>query len=157
MTDARGNIKDILNFIPAANRLLSITALVLTIYFFFVLRRPETAVDISGAGHMTPDAASSGAYPARDKFIPAFNENVFRRRQLFSVPEENKIKEQPPALIVRGISFGAKTIAVIRDTVKNRDYYCTQGDAIDDYKIIGILKDKVILESPRGMMEITIQ
>ncbi|MEK6568624.1 MAG: hypothetical protein AABZ27_07820 [Candidatus Omnitrophota bacterium] len=86
--------------------------------------------------------------------VPIFKEELFKNRRLFSTFFTGKVQERKSAFILLGVSMGTKNLAMIRDQVENKNYYCALGDSIGSFKVKQILRDKVILESADTTLEL---
>jgi type II secretory pathway component PulC len=93
--------------------------------------------------------------PVKLQEIPAFKEKIFKNKQLFYAPAQEKPGQKKAEFILLGISVGNRNLALIRDVVENKDYYCTIGDSIGAFRVKEILRDKVVLEADGNTMEIT--
>jgi hypothetical protein len=100
------------------------------------------------------DAAKS-SYVSRE--IPAFNENVFKQRQLFSPAVEQKQLSQENAIFeyLGFVNGGGKSAAMLLDIQNKKRYYCLVGDMIGAFRVKDISKDSVVLESEGKTLEIT--
>ncbi len=85
---------------------------------------------------------------------PLFQGDIFKKKALFNLAIIKNIVPEKRVFILLGVSSGKKNIAVIKDVKSNIDYYCSEGDLIGDFKVKEILKDKVVLESTSGILEI---
>ncbi len=95
------------------------------------------------------------AYNAASETVPLFQEDIFKKKHLFNQEVTKKPELEKRVFTLLGVSMGEKNIAVIRDTRANKDYYCSKGDMIGDFKVKEILMDKVVLESVSGILEIS--
>lgn len=132
---------------PGLDMLLALFAVVLVIHLFFSVRKPYTP-------KMQPDELTVGGLSlARE--IPVFKEEIFKRKQLFNTLVKKQPGEEKSQFSLLGVSVGGKNLAMIKDNAENKDYYCSEGDKIGDFKVKQILKDKVILESEGNILVIS--
>jgi hypothetical protein len=80
---------------------------------------------------------------------------LFKTKPLFNIYVNKTQLKEKEDFILLGVSFGKKNLAMIRDVLGNKDYYCTEGDSIADFKVKSIFKDKVILESEKDTLVLT--
>ena len=141
--------------IPKINLLLSLSVVVLGIYLSLNLSRPYSGVSLGSRGFKTQPLELMGKESSVIlQATPGFSEEIFKRKQLFNQSGKKNPALKKRTLILLGVSVGDKNLAMIRNTEDNKDYYCTQGDKIGDFRVKQILKDKVILESESGTLEI---
>ena len=142
--------------ISKINIFLSLATVVLAVYFAFVMAEPYLPVPLNGKSLKLRQSDFSvresiamlqGAY--------AFDEGIFKRKQLFVQPQAKKAAPEKIVFKLLGVSMGNKNLAVIRDGATNKDYYCAEGDRIGNFKVKQILKDSVTLESPDRTIEIS--
>ena len=114
--------------------------------------RPYRPIPLSGGDirlqplKLTSDVLTKG--------IPAFEENIFKKKHLFSQSAKKKAEEKKPEFILLGVSVGDKNLAMIRDVNGNKDYYCLEGESIGNFRVKQVFKNKVILESEGKILEI---
>jgi len=130
------------------NTLLTLTVLVLAYHLFLSLKQPYQP-RTQGLELMENEG------PVKLQEIPAFKEKIFKNKQLFYAPAQEKPGQKKAEFILLGISVGNRNLALIRDVVENKDYYCTIGDSIGAFRVKQILRDKVVLEADGNTMEIT--
>ncbi|MCX5701714.1 MAG: hypothetical protein NTW64_01885 [Candidatus Omnitrophica bacterium] len=82
-------------------------------------------------------------------------QELFKSKPLFKIYVNKSQLREKENFILLGVSVGKKNLAMIRDTVGNKDYYCTEGDSVADFKVKSILSDKVILESDKDSLILT--
>ncbi len=139
--------------VPKLNVLLILAAVFLVVLLVMTLSRPY---ELDGAGSRSievQEGNSSLGGIADEKFV--LDEQLFTRKMLFGDAVRKKQEAPKKEFALLGISTGSKLLAMIRDTRENKDYYCKIGDAIGDFIVKDIQKDKVILQSSEGLMEIT--
>ena len=143
------------NLVYKINVLLSLSAVALVAYLALVRLQPYCPVllsertlklEVPGLISKESSAMLKGAY--------AFDEKIFKKRQLFSQSVTKKAEEKKIEFILLGVSVGDKNLAMLRDVTAKQDYYCVAGDRIGVFKVKEIFKDKVILESEGKMLEI---
>jgi len=130
------------------NTLLTLAVLVLAHYLFLSLKQPYQP-KAQGVELMDNEE------PVKLQEIPAFKEKIFKNKQLFYASVEEKPGQKKAEFILLGISVGDRNLALIRDVVEKKDYYCTIGDRIGAFRVKQILIDKVVLEADGNTMEIT--
>ncbi|HTZ11153.1 MAG TPA: hypothetical protein VMD04_02070 [Candidatus Margulisiibacteriota bacterium] len=143
------NIEVLYGLTRRINLLLTLSAVALLIYLIFNVRQPyqpaskSSDLKTQGAELMHKEAAIlEGSV--------AFQEDIFRKKQLFSSSGGKGFALGSATPILLGISMGNKKLAMIRDTRLNKDYYCMEGDKIGEYTVKQILKNQVILEGASG-------
>ena len=143
--------------IPAVIIALSCSAVVLIFIVLFNLGKPHSLILNKGKAELSEQAEISGEVkPAKDfAAISDFNEEIFKRKQLFNFSKLKNKTAKDQEFILLGVSIGEKNIAMIKDTKDNKDYYCKEGDKIGNYNIRQIEKDKVTLESNGNIMVIS--
>lgn len=143
-------------FSRCANIALLLSALLLTAYQVTILLRPHSLREISSKIRQGKPDILFGEIPSLPKGLPGFDESLFREKVLF--PREAPavvVEDKKGTLILLGVSLGEKKIAIIRDSSQNKNYYCSPGGAVGDYRVKEIYKGRVVLESPRGALELT--
>lgn len=145
-------------FARYANIALFLSALLLTVYQVTILLRPHSLREISSKIRQGKPDILFGEIPSLPKGMPGFDEALFREKVLF--PRETPaaaavVEDKKGALILLGVSLGEKKIAIIRDSSQNKNYYCSPGGTVGDYRVKEIYKGRVVLESPRGPLELT--
>ncbi len=142
--------------IPAINIVLSFSAVVLVFVILFNMKR-QYYPDFAGSKTLISGqigiigTENAKIVPA----IPAFNEDIFKRKKLFNFSKRKSKEPEKREFILLGASVGEKNIAMIKDTRENKDYYCREGDKIGGFIIKQIVKDKVILESEGNILIIS--
>ena len=129
------------------NMSLSLSAVILAIYLILNIKNayyPQMQTFAKKEIQLAPLLEVPVSQPELFKSKPLFNTYV-QRRQL-------KEKED---FVLLGVSVGIKNLAMIKDTVGNKDYYCTEGDKIAGFIVKSIFKDKVILESEQDTLVLT--
>jgi hypothetical protein len=144
-------------FARYANIALFLSALLLTVYQVTILLRPHSLREISSRIRQGKPDILFGEIPSLPKGLPGFDESLFREKVLF--PRELPavaavVEDKKGTLILLGISLGEKKIAIIRDSSQNKNYYCSPGGTVGDYRVKEIYKGRVVLESPRGPLEL---
>ena len=144
------------NFVPKVNISLSLSIIVLAVYFAIVQMQPYPSVALSNR-NLKSEASRliNKESSAMLKGTYTFDEKIFKKKSLFSQPVKKKAEEKKQVFILLGVSVGDKNLAMIRDVTENRDYYCVEGDRIGSFKVKQILKDRVILESEGKTLEIS--
>ncbi len=144
------------NFVPKVNISLSLSIIVLAVYFALVQMQPYPPSALSRRNLKSEESRlMSKESSAMLKGTYAFDEKIFKKKNLFSQPVKKKTEEAKQAFILLGVSMGDKKLAMIRDVAQNRDYYCAQGDRIGAFRVKQIFKDKVVLESEGKTLEIS--
>lgn len=143
----------LVKLLPAANLSLAASAVLLTGYFFMSLGQPNYFMPLeemrAKQQHHKTVARSESVE------LPAFSDEVFRKKALFPVSETPRQAVIPEhEFVLLGVSLGEKSLAMIRDTKTNQDYYCGPGDSIGPFKVVHITKHKVILDSGSEVVEI---
>ena len=87
--------------------------------------------------------------------VPLFQGDLLKKKELFKLATVKNLDLEKKTFQLLGVSMGQKNIAVIKDDKINKNYYCSEGESIGDFKVKKISKDKVILESRSGILEIT--
>lgn len=150
------NKNNFLKILPAINIALSCSAVVLVFVIFFNMKRqyyPDLAAArtlISGQIGIT-GLENAKTFPP----LPAFNDNIFKRKNLFNFSKRKSKEPEKREFILLGASVGEKNIAMIKDTRENKDYYCREGDKIGSFIVKQIVKDKVVLESEGNILLIS--
>lgn len=139
--------------LPKLNVLLILSAAALVVMLVMTLSRPYE-LDFAGsrAIDVQESTAPFGGF-GDDRFV--LDEQLFSRKMLFGDAVRKKQEAPRKEFTLLGISMGRKLLAMLRDTRENKDYYCGIGDSIGDYVVMDIQKDKVVLQSPEGLLEIT--
>ena len=141
------------DLLPKINILLILSAALLTAGLYSSISRTYDLSNVRSKNkikrplELTVPAVAPGA-------VPLFDQNLFKRKHLFGQAGTKKTETERSQFKLLGISMGKKNIAVIQDIRANKSYYCSEGDAINDFKVQEILKDKVILVSDIGILEI---
>ena len=143
------NKKNIYELVPKLNLLLTISAVIMAIYLFLNLTRPYKVTRDLRMKQI--DLTAMNSLSRSKAFV--FDEQLFKSKQLFN---EASMKSQKPkgGFVVLGVSIGEKNLAVIKDTGANKNYYCSEGESVGEYKVKQITKDKVVLESDGNILEI---
>lgn len=141
------------DLLPKINILLIVCAALLTVGLYSSISRTYDSSNVRSRNKikrplelMAPAVISEA--------IPLFQEDIFKRKQLFAIAGSKKTEQERSQFKLLGISTGKKNIAVIQDIRANKSYYCSEGDMINDLKVKEILKDKVILVSDTDTLEI---
>ena len=87
--------------------------------------------------------------------VSATKQAVFKTKPLFNTYVKKAQLREKEDYVLLGVSIGNKNLAMIKDTVGNKDYYCTEGDKIGVFRVKRIFKDKVILESDQDTLVLT--
>lgn len=128
--------------LPLCNAALTFSALVLSIYLFVHMK--------SAYYPKLQDITSlKASLPRLVQQAPIYYEGAFTEKRLFTGYAKKSTPQEKENFILRGVSIGAKNLAVIKDVLNNKEYYCKEGDSIGAFKVKRILKDQVILESER--------
>ena len=138
--------------LPAANIMLLLSSLVLCAYWVYRIISPYTVVAVPVS--KKADAAVILS-PQMSLPMPVYDADIFKRSIFLGTSSKKNVSQEKRALIFVGASIGRKNLAVIRDTRANKDFYCTVGDKIGEFKVTAITKDKIILESDGQPVEIT--
>ena len=144
--------------LPKINALLFLSVIVLTIYLCLNILRPYQPSALSRGRFIEQGELLSNEIAMRLENVPDFQERIFKERTLFSplVVAERKPQQEETSLELLGlVSVGDKFAAMIRDTKEQKDYYCMGGEIIGEFTVKQILKDKVILESEKGRLELS--
>jgi hypothetical protein len=145
--------ESLLKLLPAANLSLAACAVALTGYFFMSLGQPNYFMPLEEMRAKQEHHRTSAR--AESLNLPAFSDDVFRKKTLFPVSETPRQAVIPEhEFVLLGVSLGEKSLAMIRDTKTNQDYYCGPGDSIGPFKVVHITKHKVILDSGSKVVEI---
>jgi hypothetical protein len=137
--------------VPKLNILLTVSAVVLAGVLAESLVRPYQVNRQLKLKPLQIDAQSAYALSEPVKL----NEELFRKVNLFNVSKKSKGFTGQKQFVLLGVSVGTKSLAMIRDTRQNKDFYCAVGDAVGEYKVMYIGKDKVVLGSGSDTVEIT--
>ncbi len=135
------------------NVLLIFSAALLTAHLYSSINRTYDSSNVRSKNKRARPLELMAKGAASDA-VPLFQEDIFRKKQLFNQPSTKKPEQVKKVFTLLGVSLGKKNIAVIRDTKANKDYYCSAGDMIGDLRVKEILRDKVVLESASGTVEI---
>ena len=81
---------------------------------------------------------------AASEAAPLYQEDIFKKKQLFNLATAKKSEQEKKVFTLLGISVGKKNIAVIQDVKANKSYYCSEGDMVGDYQVLKIFDNKVI-------------
>jgi hypothetical protein len=127
---------------PAFNAALTLSAAVLSIYLFMHVRETYHP----GAPR---NVLSQAEIPKLKQEQPLFDDGVFSEKRLFTGYSKKTSAVEKENFILRGVSIGEKNLAVIKDVLNNKEYYCREGDSIGAFSVKRILKEQVILESER--------
>ena len=148
--------ENIYELIPRINIVLSASALILAAFFVVTLTQPYNTAALRGK-NIKPRAIelpADGDSQASEG-IPPFDESIFRKKPLFGLPTIESHKEVKKTFLLLGVSMGDKKIAIIRDTEGNKNYYCSEGDTIGNFRVTQIHKSMVLIESDEKTLEIT--
>lgn len=104
-----------------------------------------------------PDAVGP-LFPGQRQQAEKVNPEVFSRKRLFDGSGEisdtgNAVSMASSALVLRGVSFGEKKMAVIRDSA-GKDYYVSEGESAAGFQVKTIEREKVILQSGGKTLEL---
>lgn len=153
------NKKHFFQILPKVNLALFFSAAILAVYLIFGMMRYCRYFSFSGKDFETEsfEPESKGTKYA-DAENSAFDEKVFEQRFLFNFSGEEKVQKQDLTFQLLGvISVGEKYMAVIKNTGKNKEYRCIEGEAIGElFTVKKIFKDKVILEFEDKIMELVL-
>jgi type II secretory pathway component PulC len=139
----------IYELIPKLNMLMAISAVVLIAFLSSSLLRPYK---INRNLTIKP-VVDTKLFTLQDgKAI--FQEDIFKQKKLFNESGKKDTSEPKKEFMLLGVSIGAKSLAMLRETRSKKDYYCAVGDMIGDFRVKQILKDRVILESEGNTLEI---
>jgi len=149
------SVEHFYGLVQKINLLLTLSALGLLIYLVSGLGKPYSPsnLDRNALKMQSSELMQKEAAILEGTF--AFKEDVFRKKQLFSSSEGAGFAQGKRTPVLLGISLGAKKLAMIKDPLTNKNYYCMEGDKIGDYTVKQILKDQVILESGGNLLEIS--
>ena len=148
------NKENFFQLVLKLNVLLIFSAVLLTVYLYSSINRTYDSSNVRSKNkiarplELLVKGAVSGA-------VPLFQEDVFKKKQLFNQAANKKPEQVKKVFTLLGVSMGKKNIAVIRDIKANKDYYCSVGDMIGDLQVKEILRDKVVVESASGTLEIS--
>ncbi len=143
------------NILPKVNLLLILGVIVLTIYLCLNLLRPYQPFAFDKGRFKNGSGLVNEESSMPFKNLPVFDEGIFKERALFSPLLEKKPQQEEATFELLGlISIGEKNAAMIRNLKENKDYYCLGGEAIGDFKVREVFKDRVILESEGKILEI---
>lgn len=132
--------------------LLGVSAVGLMTYFFMSLGQPNYITPLE---QLRSRQQQQVQVRAEDQALPAFSDDIFRKKPLFPLSEAPRLSPIPEhEFILLGVSLGEKSLAMIRDTKTNQDFYCGMGDSIGGFKIVHITKHKVILDSGTEIVEV---
>jgi len=141
------------DLLPKINILLIFSAALLTAGLYSSISRTYDLSNVR-SGNKIKRPLELSAPAVASEAVPLFDQDLFKRKHLFSQAGMKKPESERSQFKLLGISMGKKNIAVIQDVRANKSYYCSEGDAINDFKVQEILKDKVILVSDIGILEI---
>ena len=141
------------DLLPKINILLIFCGALLTVGLYSSISRTYDLSNVRSANKKNRPLELTAPAVAREA-VPLFDQNLFKRKHLFGQAATKKTETERSQFKLLGISMGKKNIAVIQDIRGNKSYYCSEGDVIDDFKVKEILKDKVILVSDIGILEI---
>jgi type II secretory pathway component PulC len=148
------NKKTFFALLPKLNFLLIFSAALLTVNLYSSISRTYDSTNVRSKNKMArPVELMAKGAPVEN--APLFQEGIFNKKPLFTQGMTKKPEPEKKVFSLRGVSVGKKNIAVIRDTGANKEYYCSEGDMIGDYRVKEISRDKVVLESTSGILEIT--
>jgi hypothetical protein len=140
------NKDNFFNLVPKLNVILIVSAGILTAALYSSINRTYDSNNVQSKNRIARPLELLNKGGTSDA-APLFQEDIFKKKQLFNQPITKKIAPEKKVYILLGVSVGKKNIAVIRDVKSNKDFYCSAGDPVGDYQVKEILKDKVILES----------
>lgn len=130
------------------NILLSLSAAVLVTYLFLNIKNAYYP-------KMQPVEQSEIRLPALIPEVPVYKQDLFKTKPLFNTYVKKTQLLEKQDFILLGVSLGDKSLAMIRDVLGNKDYYCTEGDKVGVFKVKRISKDQVILESDKDTLILT--
>ena len=136
----------IYGLIPKINIILILTAVGMGIYLAMLLSTPYKV-------SFSSDAAPEYKFAQIQQPSYAFQEDIFKENKLFGGKKKAGIGKK--SLLLIGVSLGRKNIAIIRNPNDNKDYYCSEGDAVGEYIVKLISKDKVVIEGEGNTLELT--
>jgi hypothetical protein len=148
------NKDNIFNLIPKLNVLLIVSAAFLTAGLYSSINRTYDSTNVQSKNKVARPLELMVKGPVTDA-APVYQEDLFRRKPLFNLAAAKKPAAEKKVFILLGVSVGKKNIAVLRDVKAGKDYYCSQGDAVGDFQVKEILRDRVILDSADGQLEIS--
>ena len=142
--------------LPKINALLVLSVIALTIYLLLNILRPYQPSFLNKGCLIKSPEDEINYISRRLENLPVFQEVIFNERPLFNTLVEKEPRQEATTLELLGlVSVGDKFAAMIRDTKDNKDYYCLGGEVIGEFMVKQILKDRVILESEKGRLELS--
>ena len=138
--------------IPRINVALIACAVCLGAYLFYSLARPHEYGSLNKRWAQSRAGSSRSWQEAEAR--PVFAEGTFKAKYLFTTVKKKTGEQDRKDFQLLGISVGTKNLAMIRDVRNNKDYYCVVGDMVGIYRVKEIFRDKVLLESSEGTLEI---
>ncbi len=143
------------SFLPKLNILLILCAALLTVKLYSSVNRTYDSSNIQSKRKIAKPLELIMGKEIISEPAPLFQEGIFKKKELFNLAGAKNLDPEKKVFILLGVSTGKKNIAVIKDTKTQKDYYCSEGDLIGGFQVKEILKDKVVLESTGGILEIT--
>ena len=132
---------------------LTVSAVALGIYFFVSLIRPVYVIPSGTRG-----GRRGAEFPAYDplKQIDGFSFDLFGAKRLFHTGgKRDEASGRKRHFVLQGVSMGQRTLAVIRDTSTGKTYYCSPGENIEDFRVVSVSREKVIIDMRGRLQEIT--
>jgi type II secretory pathway component PulC len=130
------------------NILLSLSVAVLVTYLFLNIKNAYCP-------KMQPVEQREIQLPALIPEVPVYKQDLFKTKPLFNTYVKKAQLQEKQDFILLGVSLGDKSLAMIRDVLGNKNYYCTEGDKVGVFKVKRISKDQVILESDQDTLVLT--
>jgi hypothetical protein len=130
-------------FIPKLNALFTFSTVMLVVYLFLNIRNAYYP-------KMQIVEQKSLNFPVLLQDSAIYKQELFNGRQLFitfAKKSQQAKTQENERFILLGVSTGEKNLAMIKDPISNKDYYCKVGDKVEDFRVREILKNRVILES----------
>lgn len=143
------------SLVPKLNILLILCAALLTVKLYSSINRTYDSSNIQSKRKIAKPLELMMGKETISEQAPLFQEDIFKKKELFNLATNKNLTPEKRSFVLLGVSSGKKNIAVIKDTKDNKDYYCSEGDLIGDFQVKEIFKDKVVLKSIDGLLEIT--
>lgn len=141
-------------FVPKANLALVASALFLAYELFVTVTATYTSANITAKRQRIRPLELTEKTAIARAAVPVFSEDIFKKSRLFNQSGPKRSFGGKRQFVLLGVSVGTKNIAVIKETVGNKSYYCSVGDSIEEFTVKEITKDRVVLESEGGTVEI---
>ncbi len=143
------------SLVPKLNILLILCAVLLTVKLYSSVSRTYDSSNIQAKRKIAKPLELMMGKETISEPAPLFQEDIFKKKELFNLATNKNLAPEKRSFVLLGVSSGKKNIAVIKDTKDNKDYYCSEGDLIGDFQVKEIFKDKVVLKTTDGILEIT--